>query len=155
MASDCAICRLHGDSALADAYMIGRGDLWLLRHHPDPAPLAGWLLLDSCRHLDGPAAFSDPEAASWGPAVRHASTLVRQLTGCDRVYAIAFGEGAPHLHLHLIPRHAADHRTSAWSVADHYRAVASGERPAAPADRVAVLVDEARQQLDIHLLNRV
>ena len=30
--------------------------------------------------------------------------------------------GAPHLHLHLIPRHISDPLTAAWSVADHYRA---------------------------------
>ena len=37
--------------------------------------------------------------------------------------------GAPHLHLHLIPRHVSDPLTAAWNVADHYRAVAGGERP--------------------------
>jgi hypothetical protein len=94
--ASCAICRLHGDAASA-AFEIARSDLWLLRHHPDPAPLAGWLLLDARRHLAGPLAFTDREATSWGRAVRHASQLVQQLTGCDRVYAIAFGEGAPHL----------------------------------------------------------
>jgi diadenosine tetraphosphate (Ap4A) HIT family hydrolase len=54
--------------------------------------------------------------------VRHASQLVQQITGCERVYAIAFGEGAPHLHLHLIPRHVSNPLTAAWSVADLYRA---------------------------------
>jgi len=84
---------------------------------------------------------------AWGPAVQWASALVRQLTGCDRVYAIAFGEGAPHLHLHLIPRFAGDARTSAWSVADHYRAVASGERAAASSAQVAELLARARNHL--------
>ena len=37
--------------------------------------------------------------------------------------------GAPHLHLNLIPRHVSDPLPAAWSVADHYRAVAAGERP--------------------------
>lgn len=121
----------------------------MLRHHPDPAPLPGWFLLDSVRHLGGPADFNPEEAAAWGTAVQHASSLVRELTGCDRVYAIAFGEGAPHLHLHLIPRFAHDPHTSAWLVADHYRAVVAGERPAAnPAD-VAELVQLARQRVDL------
>ena len=99
----CPICALHGEAAAVDAWEIARSDLWLLRHHPDPAPLPGWLLLDARRHLPGPVAFTDAEAAGWGGAVRAASRLVQQLTGCERVYAIAFGEGAPHLHLHLIP----------------------------------------------------
>jgi len=142
--ASCAICRLHGDAASA-AFDIARSDLWLLRHHPDPAPLAGWLLLDARRHLAGPLAFTDREAASWGRAVRHASQLVHQLTGCDRVYAIAFGEGAPHLHLHLIPRHGADPATAAWSVADLYRAVAAGEHPAVAPEQLRELVARARQ----------
>jgi diadenosine tetraphosphate (Ap4A) HIT family hydrolase len=145
--STCAICLFHGDPAMASALEIGRSDLWLLRHHPLPAPLAGWLLLDARRHLSGPLAFSDQEAASWGLAVRTASQLVQRLTGCDRVYAIAFGEGAPHLHLHLIPRFAADPASTAWSVADLYRAVERGDRPPADSAGVAALVAEARQML--------
>ena len=46
-----------------------------------------------------------PEASDWGSAVRDASDLVKQITGCERVFAIAIGEVAQHLHLHLIPRH--------------------------------------------------
>ena len=143
----CAICRIHADVALASALEIARSDQWLLRHHPLPAPLAGWLLLDARRHLAGPLGFTDQEAASWGLAVRAASQLVQRLSGCDRVYAIAFGEGAPHLHLHLIPRFAAEPASKAWSVADLYRAVERGGR--APADPLAVaaLVAEGRKLL--------
>jgi diadenosine tetraphosphate (Ap4A) HIT family hydrolase len=110
--------------------------------------LAGWLLLDARRHLPGPLAFTDQEAAAWGRAVRHASQLVQRLTGCERVYAIAFGEGAPHLHLHLIPRQAADPASAAWAVADLYRAVAAGERPPADPARVRELVAAARGLVD-------
>lgn len=143
----CGICAIHHDASSRGLYEIGRGGRWLLRHHPEPAPLLGWLMLDSCRHLGGPADFTPLEAQAWGPAVQWASALVRELTGCDRVYAIAFGEGAPHLHLHLIPRFAQDPQTAAWSVADHYRAVAAGERAAAPSAQVADLVMRARDLL--------
>lgn len=150
--SPCGICRLHDDATNVAAYEIARTDLWLLRHHPDPAPLAGWLLLDARRHVPGPLAFSDREALSWGQAVRHASQLVQQLTGCDRVYAIAFGEGAPHLHLHLIPRQGSDPRTAAWSVADLYRAVAEGKRQAADPQLVRELVARGREWVERHQL---
>jgi diadenosine tetraphosphate (Ap4A) HIT family hydrolase len=97
-------------------------------------------LLDARRHLGGPLQFNAAEAAAWGVAVQQASQLVQQLTGCDRVYAIAFGEGARHLHLHLIPRFSADPTSEAWKVADLYRAVATGERPPASATDVQRLV---------------
>jgi diadenosine tetraphosphate (Ap4A) HIT family hydrolase len=145
MTETCGICRLHQDPPSRERYEISRTGLWVLRHHPDPAPLPGWLLLDSRRHCGGPLAFEPREAESWGLAVRDASQLVQQITSCDRVYAIAFGEGAPHLHLHLIPRFADDPATSAWLVADHYRAVQVGEREAAPAAQVQELVELARR----------
>ena len=142
--TSCGVCTTHADPTARDRYEIQRSTLWLLRHHPDPAPRAGWLLLDARRHLGGPLDFTAAEASAWGPAVQRASQLVQQLTGCDRVYAIAFGEGARHLHLHLIPRFAAEASTEAWKVADLYRAVANGERSAADPGEVAQLVQRAR-----------
>ena len=66
------------------------------------------------------------------------------------VYAIAFGEGALHLHLHLIPRDGADDRTKAWSVADLYRQVEAGIIPAADRERIADFIAAARQLADPH-----
>ena len=143
-AAACPICVLHGSTAARARYEIARGPHWLLRHHPDPAPLPGWLQLDARRHLEGPLAFSLEEASGWGGAVQAASRLVQQLTGCERVYAIAFGEGAQHLHLHLIPRHLQESASCAWSVADLYRAVEQGLRPPAAPAVVAELVQRAR-----------
>ena len=141
----CAICALHADDNRLSNDLIWRGKRWLLRHHPLPAPLVGWCLLDAERHLGGALEFNAEEAASWGPMVQQASQLVKSLSGCDRVYAIAFGEGARHLHLHLIPRHGTDQRTAAWSVADLYRQVELGEQPAASADQVAAFIAAARE----------
>lgn len=140
----CGVCHHHSDPEQLRLYEIGRDARWLLRHHPDPAPLPGWLLLDSVRHLGGPMEFTAQEAAEWGRVVQHGSQLVQQLSGCERVYAIAFGEGARHLHLHLIPRFAADPDTEAWRVADLYRAVAQGQASAADPQAVAALVERGR-----------
>jgi diadenosine tetraphosphate (Ap4A) HIT family hydrolase len=143
-AATCGVCRLHADPGARERWEIGRQGFWLLRHHPEPAPLAGWLILDARRHLSGPIDFSPAEARDWGGAVQTASSLVRELSGCDRVYGVHFGEGARHLHLHLIPRHAGDGATEAWAVADLYRAVARGQRSAADPAVVAALVQRAR-----------
>jgi len=143
----CPICRLQADPLAWRVDGIARfGIGWVLRHHPAPAPLTGWLLLDSGRHLGGPADFDAVEAQAFGDALRRSCALVRQLSGCDRVYAIAFGEGAPHLHVHLIPRHGAEAASKAWSVADLYRAVEAGERAASDPDAVADFVVRARRQ---------
>lgn len=145
--SACGVCRIHAQLPNGDGseLVIGRFGPWLLRHHPLPAPLPGWLILDSLRHVGGPADFSDEECMALGPMLRRSSALVRQLSGCDRVYAIAFGEGARHFHLHLIPRHGADPASESWRVADLYRALLAGERPQADPALVADLVRRARQ----------
>lgn len=144
---NCAICQLHADPAARERYEIRRSELWVLRHHPDPAPLPGWLLLDSLRHCSGPLDFSEAEASDWGQAVRDASRLVKQITGCERVYAVAFGEGAQHLHLHLIPRHLDEPASKAWAVADLYRGMDSGHRAGADSAVVASLVQHCRSLL--------
>ena len=110
-------------------------------------PLPGWLLLDSLRHCSGPVDFSEAEAMDWGRAVRNASLLVKQITGCQRVYAIAFGEGAQHLHLHLIPRHLDEPGSKAWAVADLYRAMDSGDRAATDSAVVVSMVQHSRSLL--------
>ena len=146
---NCAICQLHLDPQAQERYEIQRSELWVLRHHPDPVPLPGWLLLDSLRHCSGPMDFTVAEASDWGRAVRDASALVKQITGCDRVYAIAFGEGAQHLHLHLIPRHLNEPASKAWAVADLYRAIDRGDRTAADPDAVASMVQRCRALISV------
>jgi len=146
---NCAICQLHLDPKAQERYEIRRSELWVLRHHPDPAPLPGWLLLDSLRHCSGPVDFTVAEASDWGSAVRDANALVKQITGCDRVYAIAFGEGAQHLHLHLIPRHLNQPASKAWAVADLYRAMDRGDRAAADPDAVASMVQRCRALISV------
>ena len=141
---NCAICQLHADPAARERYEIRRSELWVLSHHTDPAPLPGWLLLDSLRHCSGPADFTAAEASDWGRAVCDASRLVKQITECERVYAIAFGEGAQHLHLHLIPRHLNEPASKAWAIADLYRDMARGARASADPAVVAAMVQRCR-----------
>jgi len=140
----CGVCRLHADPALEEKLGLHRSDTWLLRHHPHPSPLVGWLLLDTVRHVAGAADFDAGEAAGFGAMLQRSSALVKEISGCDRVYAIAFGEGARHFHLHLIPRHAAEERSESWRIAELYRGVVAGDfAPAAP-DAVAAFVELAR-----------
>jgi len=143
--SICDICNLHESVEAHRKYEIKRDSHWILRHHPDPSPISGWLLLDARRHMGGPLEFTSEEANTWGAAVQQASRLVQQLTGCERVYAIAFGEGARHLHLHLIPRFGSEPASEAWKVADLYRDVTAGRRPSAKPEAVAQFVERARQ----------
>lgn len=132
----CAVCAWELRPRPAAELVVVESERWIVRHHMHPAPLVGWLQLISRRHVQGPAHFDDGEAAEFGLALREVSATLEHVSGALRVYAIAFGEGSPHLHVHLVPRYAERPETAAWKVADWYRAVERGE--IAPADRGAV-----------------
>ena len=63
-----------------------------------------------------------------GEHVQRVSAAIRAVTGCQRVYLLAFAEAHRQVHLHLVPRHEVEDATKAWALADLYRAVASGAR---------------------------
>ena len=142
---NCNICLLHRNNEAKEKWEIGRNEFWVLRHHPTPSPLAGWFLLDSLRHIKGPIDFNTKESSTWGAEVQRASQLIQKVTHCERVYLIAFGEGAPHLHLHLIPRFNSDPKTNAWNVADYYRKISTGINAPASSKKMYEIIRESRK----------
>ena len=121
--------------------------MWIVRHHAHPAPLAGWFLLDSVRCVRGPSDFSDAESAAFGAALRMVTRAVREACGVPRTYTLMFGEGAPHLHAHIIPRDPADPASRAWAVADLYRDAERGLRAPASERDVDAVVERVRSIL--------
>ena len=106
---------------------------WFLKPHAAPCPLAGWCVLElsrTCATLD---ALTPDESRMMGEHIRRVSAAMRAVTGCARVYLLAFAEAHRQVHLHLVPRHEADESTKACALADLYRAVAAGSHaPASP-----------------------
>eukprot|EP01043_Picozoa_sp_COSAG02_P042082 COSAG02_NODE_3546_length_6583_cov_2.799661_5_plen_222_part_00 len=99
--AECAIC---STVAASGPDTIWEDSRWLCAHC-SPAPLPGWLMFYSQRHVQGPAKFNSDEAANFGLAVRHIEQKLEELTGALRIYTVAFGESTAHLHAHLIPRY--------------------------------------------------
>jgi len=103
---------------------------WLLLRHADPSPIAGWMMLVTRAHREGPHALEREEQAELGALVAAIAAAVRAATGCERTYLISFNEAVPHMHLHVVPRHATDPTTTSWSLADRYRDTAAGRTAA-------------------------
>lgn len=128
MSSGCPFCA-HAQTV----YLAS--DRWELLRHADPVPLAGWMMVASRRHLAGLDSMGADEQAELGRVLAEVARAVREVTGCARTYSISFNEAVPHLHLHVIPRHAHDETTKSWMLADRYRATARREVACAdPAD---------------------
>jgi diadenosine tetraphosphate (Ap4A) HIT family hydrolase len=86
------------------------------------------MMLITRRHVPGPAAFDDREAASFGVTLRHLQRVLLEVTGALRIYTAAMGESSPHFHAHLVPRYATMPKDAkAWGVFDLQRAAAAKE----------------------------
>ena len=145
MIPGCPICALERGAAEA----LGGARGWSLRHHPAPAPLAGWVIVDLRRHAATMDELTAEEAAELGPLLVRTCAAIREATGCERVYVLSFAEAARHVHLHLVPRHAGDAATEGWAIADHYRAVASGNAAPALEARVREVCTVLRARLSL------
>lgn len=146
MTSACGVCAIHENETLCEL-VAWESERWILRHHAAPAPLVGWFLLDTKRHVASAADFDPLEEAEFAQVLGAAMRAIRSALGVPRVYVIMFGEGAQHVHAHLIPRDPSQSGTAAWEIADWYRAVDSGKRAAAQPQEVARVVQRVREEL--------
>jgi diadenosine tetraphosphate (Ap4A) HIT family hydrolase len=115
--ADCGTCarirtRDAGQAPAWDA--IIRTGRWDVVHSYDTS-LLGWLVLVPVRHLVGVEELTGEEAAELGALLRLTSRFLKQDTGCLKTYVMQFAEHPdhPHVHFHVVPRHAdlpADHR---------------------------------------------
>ena len=100
--SDCAICAgPAGDEGL-DRVEVWRDEHWRLSMARHGSTL-GFAYLEPIRHIPFLADLDGEEAATFGPAIARASSVLRETTGSALVYAYVFGGGIPHLHVHLAP----------------------------------------------------
>ena len=144
----CGVCRANNGESEVPGGTIFENDLWLMRHSPPPHVLPGWMMFHPQRHVQGPAHFTDDEAANFGLALRHVSKTLEEVTGALRIYTVAFGESFPHMHAHLVPRYVEmPDGATAWNIADLFRAVSAGERPAAAEQDVLQVIERFRQAL--------
>ncbi|MBK6518185.1 MAG: hypothetical protein IPM79_30875 [Polyangiaceae bacterium] len=142
---DCGICRtVAGESGNRDEAIFDNG-LWHVRHGGAPYGVPGWLMLITKRHVPGPWAFSDEEAQSLGPTIRHVGQILLEATGALRIYTAWMGESWPHFHAHLVPRYASMPKDAkAWGAFDLQRAAGAGEIQVdlAEVDRLTKLLRE-------------
>lgn len=123
----CGICAQNSGAVEVVGGFLFRDDLWLVRHSAPPYGVAGWLTVQSRRHVAEPADFDDAEARSFGPMLRYFEGVLREITGALRIYTAAMGESFPHLHCHMVPRYSeTPNDAKAWGIFDLSRQAAEG-----------------------------
>ena len=111
--ADCLVCRKHREQGSpVPGGPIGQDELVLVSHIGTPDTLGatatttylGHLLVEPRRHAPGLADLTGAEARAVGWWCPRASWALRDVSGAEHVYAAVFGDGVPHLHVHLLPR---------------------------------------------------
>jgi diadenosine tetraphosphate (Ap4A) HIT family hydrolase len=96
--SECPLCdRLSSPMPPSGGWIL-RDDFWAVSAHPGIA-VPGWLALQTTRHVATLAELNDGEAGSLGVLLREMSTALQTVTGADRTYTYALGEGVRHVHV--------------------------------------------------------
>ena len=123
----CRICSVSMGQLEIPHGILYQDDLWVVRHSAPPYGVAGWLTIQSRRHVPEPAEFNDAEAESFGPTLRYFEGVLREITGALRIYTAAMGESFPHFHCHMVPRYPeTPNGVKAWGVFDLSRQAAEG-----------------------------
>jgi diadenosine tetraphosphate (Ap4A) HIT family hydrolase len=106
--SSCLICSKHDQGAAAEGGVLYEDDLVYVGHiHTLRAPTAyrGWCVVEPKRHLAELGDLTVDEAEAVGRLLRSVARVQQQVLSAEHVYAFVFGDGVPHLHVHLAPRY--------------------------------------------------
>lgn len=104
----CFVCDKHRQGDAAQGGVLYQDELVYAGHvHAmrGPTAYAGWLLVEPKRHAAGLADLTDEEAAAVGRLATRCARALKDGVGAEHVYAFVYGDGVPHLHVHLAPRY--------------------------------------------------
>ncbi len=107
MSDDCVICRGKAGDAELFRTQVWEDPLWRLTISLE-AEVLGFCYLEPKRHVPHIEDLDGEEALSIGPTLARVSSVLKEITGEERVYLYVFGGGIPHLHVHLAPHHPGD-----------------------------------------------
>ncbi len=104
---NCTLCRgAAGDEEL-DRVQVWEDPLWRLTTSRS-GEVAGFSFLEPKRHIPHMTDLDGEEAKTFGTVLARTTRAIRDATGAEVVYIYVFGEGIPHLHLHLAPHREGD-----------------------------------------------
>lgn len=101
----CFICRKHkGQEAAPPGGYIYADEHWMVCHAPGKLGRLGTLLIESKRHYLDYAEMTTEETATLTPLMKKIYNILRTNTEAERIYQVSMMDGAPHLHIWLVPR---------------------------------------------------
>lgn len=151
---ECIFCR----GAEADAE-LERVEVWQDAHWRLTVSLssevAGFAYLEPKRHISHIHELDGDEAETFGRALAKCTKALKEATDAEVVYIYVFGDGVPHLHLHLAPHRSGDALNDQMirgeiveeKLPNGMTRFYSEQFPALPLDKLARTVDNVRDIL--------
>jgi len=151
---DCLLCRRDAADAEFDRIQVWEDDLWRLTVSL-AAEVPGFAYLEPKRHVPYITDLDRTEAASFGPVLARCTRMLREATGAEVVYVYIFGDGIPHLHVHLAPHRKGDALNDQMirgeiveeKLPSGATRFFSKEFPALPRDELLAIAQRIRQRL--------
>lgn len=140
----CPFCTTDKDLPFALGGILYEDDLVSAHHYyQDGEPnYLGHLLLRTKRHVPGLAELTEAEGQAIGLAMARLSKALKDCTGAEKVYAEAYYEVVPHVHLLLTARYPGlPQEYWRWKVGDW------PEAPKGGPEEIAALCDRLRAYL--------
>jgi diadenosine tetraphosphate (Ap4A) HIT family hydrolase len=97
---------VDGDAELGRV-QVWEDRLWRLTMSLD-AEVLGFSYLEPKRHIPHVTDLDGEEARTFGDVLARVTSVLKQETAAEVVYVYVFGDGIPHLHVHLAPHREGD-----------------------------------------------
>lgn len=102
----CFACEKHRQGEAVVGGVVYEDTLVYAGHVNAATPAyRGWLVVEPKRHAPGLGDLTDDEAGAVGRLSNRLARVLKEAEGAEHVYAFVFGDGVPHLHVHLAPRY--------------------------------------------------
>lgn len=103
----CALCDGRASDPDLLRQEVWSDELWRLTT-AQIGEVAGFSYLEPRRHIQSIVEIDGAEAATLGATLAKTTAALKEATNAPLVYVYVFGDGIPHLHLHLAPHHEGD-----------------------------------------------
>lgn len=127
----CRFCTLYREPLSVLGGLLSENELVYTYHYSrsEERSYLGHLLLITKRHVPGLADLTTAEGQAIGLSLACLSKALKSCTGAEKVYAEAYYEIVPHLHLHLIARYPGTPQDYwRWKVGDWPEAPCGGPK---------------------------
>jgi diadenosine tetraphosphate (Ap4A) HIT family hydrolase len=151
---DCVLCRGAAADQELERIEVWEDPRWRLTVSV-AAEVAGFAYLEPKRHIGHVTDLDGAEAGTFGPALARCTRALKEATGAEVVYVYIFGDGIPHLHMHLAPHRAGDALNDQMvrgeiveeKLLDGMTRFSSSEFPPLPRERLLETADRVRTLL--------